>query len=197
MSHRDGEHSLSAGTLFEALHPKSGGWVALSAGGVRIFNLGASSHCVFEPQWRSRHAAFQKILQGVVEHAVSAFERGRPLRSSTLNLMRRTGQKPRPARKAFAERKSSAIRLVRNARIELHCLFLGRMLLTLPGEAGKTWPISCWISWIVFGAWRSPVSALVWGTRGRRFKSSRSDHLNQGLSRHFRSDPRPLFTLAH
>ena len=28
----------------------------------------------------------------------------------------------------------------------------------------------------LFGAWRSPVSALVWGTRGRRFKSSRSDH---------------------
>ena len=27
-----------------------------------------------------------------------------------------------------------------------------------------------------FGAWRSPVSALVWETRGRRFKSSRSDH---------------------
>jgi hypothetical protein len=26
------------------------------------------------------------------------------------------------------------------------------------------------------GAWRSPVSALVWETRGRRFKSSRSDH---------------------
>src|SRR5438874_7968030 len=25
------------------------------------------------------------------------------------------------------------------------------------------------------GAWRSPVSALVWETRGRRFKSSRSD----------------------
>ena len=27
------------------------------------------------------------------------------------------------------------------------------------------------------GAWRSPVSALVWGTRGREFKSRRSDHL--------------------
>ena len=26
------------------------------------------------------------------------------------------------------------------------------------------------------GAWRSPVSALVWGTRGREFKSRRSDH---------------------
>jgi hypothetical protein len=28
----------------------------------------------------------------------------------------------------------------------------------------------------IVGAWRSPVSALVWETRGRRFKSSRSDH---------------------
>ena len=27
----------------------------------------------------------------------------------------------------------------------------------------------------IVGAWRSPVSALVWETRGRRFKSSRSD----------------------
>ncbi len=26
--------------------------------------------------------------------------------------------------------------------------------------------------------WRSLVSALVWGTRGRRFKSSHSDHRN-------------------
>ena len=26
------------------------------------------------------------------------------------------------------------------------------------------------------GAWRSLVSALVWGTRGREFKSRRSDH---------------------
>jgi hypothetical protein len=25
------------------------------------------------------------------------------------------------------------------------------------------------------GAWRSPVSALVWGTRGREFKSRRPD----------------------
>src|SRR6516164_2486311 len=33
------------------------------------------------------------------------------------------------------------------------------------------------------GAWRSPVSALVWETRGRRFKSSRSDQQNQRPSR--------------
>src|SRR6266508_4233879 len=26
-----------------------------------------------------------------------------------------------------------------------------------------------------FGAWRSPASALAWGARGRRFKSSRPD----------------------
>lgn len=32
-----------------------------------------------------------------------------------------------------------------------------------------------------FGAWRSPVSALVWETRGRRFKSSRSDHFLQEM----------------
>jgi hypothetical protein len=29
------------------------------------------------------------------------------------------------------------------------------------------------------GAWRSPVSALVWGTRGREFKSRRPDQQNQ------------------
>ncbi len=34
-----------------------------------------------------------------------------------------------------------------------------------------------------FGAWRSPVSALVWETRGRRFKSSRSDHFSENIGR--------------
>jgi predicted transposase YbfD/YdcC len=37
------------------------------------------------------------------------------IRNATLTLIRRTGQKPRPARKAFAERKWSAIRLVMRA----------------------------------------------------------------------------------
>jgi hypothetical protein len=36
------------------------------------------------------------------------------------------------------------------------------------------------------GAWRSPVSALVWETRGREFKSRRSDQYNQQL--------RPIFS---
>ena len=31
------------------------------------------------------------------------------------------------------------------------------------------------------GAWRSPVSAPVWGTGGRRFESSRSDHEAQSF----------------
>ena len=31
------------------------------------------------------------------------------------------------------------------------------------------------ISWLRCGLWRSLVSALVWGTRGRRFKSSQPD----------------------
>src|SRR5882762_4179544 len=35
------------------------------------------------------------------------------------------------------------------------------------------------------GAWRSPVSALVWETRGRRFKSSRSDQFYQLKSPQF------------
>jgi len=34
------------------------------------------------------------------------------LRNAALNLIRKTGQKPRPAREAFAERKWDAIRLV-------------------------------------------------------------------------------------
>ena len=36
------------------------------------------------------------------------------------------------------------------------------------------------------GAWRSPVSALVWGTRGRGFESRRSDQIIPGTLRiHF------------
>jgi hypothetical protein len=31
------------------------------------------------------------------------------------------------------------------------------------------------------GTWRSLVSALVWGTRGRRFKSGRPDHTETAL----------------
>ena len=37
------------------------------------------------------------------------------IRNATLTLIRRTGQKPRPAREAFAERKWNAIRLVMSA----------------------------------------------------------------------------------
>jgi hypothetical protein len=37
------------------------------------------------------------------------------IRNATLTLVRRTGQKPRPAREAFAERKWNAIRLVMRA----------------------------------------------------------------------------------
>jgi len=37
------------------------------------------------------------------------------IRRAALTLIRRTGQKPRPARETFAERKWSAIRLVRSA----------------------------------------------------------------------------------
>ena len=33
----------------------------------------------------------------------------------------------------------------------------------------------------VFGAWRSPVSALAWGVRGRRFESSRPDYKTPNL----------------
>ena len=36
------------------------------------------------------------------------------------------------------------------------------------------------------GAWRSPVSALVWETRGRWFKSSRPDQTNQTLIQEIR-----------
>ena len=37
------------------------------------------------------------------------------IRNAALTLIRRSGQKPRPAREAFAERKWSAIKLVMNA----------------------------------------------------------------------------------
>ena len=42
----------------------------------------------------------------------------------------------------------------------------------------------------IVGAWRSPVSALVWGTRGRRFKSSRSDHKNTLISNTYAQGPK-------
>src|SRR5581483_11809478 len=41
-----------------------------------------------------------------------------------------------------------------------------------------------------FGAWRSPVSALVWGTRGREFKSRRSDHFPLENRRFLHFQPR-------
>ena len=34
---------------------------------------------------------------------------------------------------------------------------------------------------VLVGAWRSPVSAPVWGTGGRGFKSRRPDQKNQAL----------------
>ena len=37
------------------------------------------------------------------------------------------------------------------------------------------------------GAWRSPVSAPVWGTGGRGFKSRRPDQTNQRFNPHFES----------
>ena len=37
------------------------------------------------------------------------------IRNAALNLIRKSGQKPRPAREAFAERKWTAIRLVMNS----------------------------------------------------------------------------------
>jgi hypothetical protein len=37
------------------------------------------------------------------------------IRDAALNLIRKTGQKPRPAREAFAEKKWTAIRLIRQA----------------------------------------------------------------------------------
>jgi hypothetical protein len=40
---------------------------------------------------------------------------GAAINDAALTLIRRTGQKPRPAREAFAEHKWSAIRLVMNA----------------------------------------------------------------------------------
>src|ERR1043165_3431189 len=36
-----------------------------------------------------------------------------------------------------------------------------------------------WRDTIPIGAWRSPASALAWGARGRRFKSSRPDLWDQ------------------
>ena len=43
-----------------------------------------------------------------------------------------------------------------------------------------------------FGAWRSPVSALVWGTRGRGFKSRRSDHFATACRSPLRFLQRPI-----
>ena len=41
------------------------------------------------------------------------------------------------------------------------------------------------VSWLRCGLWRSLVSALVWGTRGRRFKSSQPD---TNVTHHLRAE---------
>lgn len=50
-----------------------------------------------------------RVRSGSAPQALAA------LRDATLNLIRKTGQKPRPAREVFAEQKWKAIRLVRTA----------------------------------------------------------------------------------
>lgn len=50
-----------------------------------------------------------------VRHPRSAPQALAAIRDVALNLIRKTGQKPRPAREAFAEQKWKAIRLVRQA----------------------------------------------------------------------------------
>ena len=50
-----------------------------------------------------------RVRSGSAPQALAA------IRDATLNLIRKTGQKPRPAREAFAEQKWKAIRLVRAA----------------------------------------------------------------------------------
>lgn len=50
-----------------------------------------------------------RVRSGAAPQALAA------IRDATLNLIRKTGQKPRPAREAFAEQKWKAIRLVRTA----------------------------------------------------------------------------------
>ena len=43
---------------------------------------------------------------------------------------------------------------------------------------GSGWPLGC----DGRGAWRSLVSALVWGTRGPEFESRRPDRVSCGIS---------------
>lgn len=50
-----------------------------------------------------------RVRSGSAPQAIAA------IRDAALNLIRKTGQKPRPAREAFAEQKWKAIRLVRKA----------------------------------------------------------------------------------
>lgn len=50
-----------------------------------------------------------RVRSGSAPQALAA------IRDAALNLIRKTGQKPRPAREAFAEQKWKAIRLVRQA----------------------------------------------------------------------------------
>ena len=53
------------------------------------------------------------------------------------------------------------------------------------------------LEWIVFGAWRSLVSAFDWGSKGRWFESSRPDfstvchaHVRVGMASELPSCPR-------
>ena len=57
--------------------------------------------------------------------------------------------------------------------------YLGGTTNYLTGS-GERIEASSQISWRRCGLWRSLVSALVWGTRGRRFKSSQPDENEPG-----------------
>ncbi len=61
----------------------------------------------------------------------------------------------------------------------------------------------CYICTKSHGMWRSPVSALVWGTRGRRFKSCHPDDIKKRYSNSLNtffcsiSVPQPRIYLIH
>ena len=67
-----------------------------------------------------------------------------------------------------------------------HRWFRGSLALTRFFHPHLKLPIDRTCSFVhkrkLVGAWRSPVSAPVWGTGGRRFESSRSDHFTHKVN---------------
>jgi hypothetical protein len=81
----------------------------------------------------------------------------------------------------FCNRRQSARVTRRRAAVAILLPFSGESF----GRREPNAAVSrCPLGWPRRGAWRSLVSALVWGTRGPEFESRRPDHLDEPKPSH-------------